>query len=165
MARMRTSKRMKGIHDSDARGRFKQTRRRSAVNQLGHEISRTHSALERTREKLDAIEIDQGRRDATLFVDFAPAKAPRLSVVQAAEIRAGDRVVLETDRPRVRTRLAHLAARRERVRKDDPAARAGPAARVPRERLLVLPQELGADRGARVCSTRRARSARTRAAG
>jgi ATPase subunit of ABC transporter with duplicated ATPase domains len=143
LARMRTSKRMKNIHDSDARGRFKQTRRRGAVNQLGHEIARTHSVLERTREQLDAIEIqkDVGRE---LFVDFAKASAPRLAVVQTAQLRAGERVVLEgldlafERGSRIwlrgangsgKTTLLHALAR---------------AASVPADRLLVLPQELGA---------------------
>jgi ATPase subunit of ABC transporter with duplicated ATPase domains len=142
-ARMRTSARMKGIHDSDARGRFKQTRRRSAMTQLGHEIARTHSVLDRTRGQLDAIELtkDVGRE---LFLDFAPARNARLAVVQSAEIRAGGRVVLEAvDLVLARgariwlrgangsgkTTLLHAFAR---------------AANVPCERLLVLPQELGA---------------------
>ncbi len=142
-SRMRTSKRMKGIHDSDARARFKQTRRRSAMTQLGHEIARTHSVLERTRGQLDAIELskDVGR---ALFVDFAPACAARLSVVQSAEIRAGSRVVLE--------QVDLVLARGARIWLRGPNGSGkttllnafARAASVPAERLLVLPQELGA---------------------
>ena len=142
-ARMRTSARMKGSHDSDARGRFKQTRRRSAMTQLGHEIARTHSLLERTRGQLDAIELtkDVGRE---LFVDFAPAKAARLSVVQATELCAGDRVVLE--------KIDLVLARDARIwlcgangsGKTTLLNAFARAASVPSERLLVLPQELGA---------------------
>ncbi|MEX2205541.1 MAG: ATP-binding cassette domain-containing protein [Myxococcota bacterium] len=142
-ARMRTSKRMKGIHDSSARGRFKQTRRRSAMTQIGHEIARTHSVLERTREKLDAIELgkDVGR---DLYLDFTPAKAARLAVVQAAQIRAGERVLLE------RVDLAFERGSRVWLRGANGSGKTtllqafARAASVAPERLLLLPQELGA---------------------
>ena len=141
-ARMKTSARMKSIHDSDARGRFKMTRRRSAMTQLGHEIARTHTKLARTQGQLDDIELtkDVGRE---LFVDFAPARAPMISVVQSGQIRAGDRVVLED------VDLAFARGARVWLRGANGAGkttlldRLARAASVPRERLLVLPQELG----------------------
>jgi ATPase subunit of ABC transporter with duplicated ATPase domains len=141
-SRMRTSKRMKGIHDSDARARFKQTRRRSAMTQLGHEIARTHSVLDRTRDQLDAIELtkDVGR---ALFLDFAPSSAARVSVVQSAEIRAGSRVVLE-DVDLVLARGARIWLRGPNGSGKTTLLNAlARAASVPAERLLVLPQELG----------------------
>jgi len=143
-ARMRTSARMKGIHDSDARGRFKQTRRRSAMTQLGREIARTHSILERTRGQLDAIELSKDVGSA-LFLDFAQARTPRLSVVQSAEIRAGERVVLE-DVDLTLGRGAriwlHGANGSGKTTLLNALSR---AANVPSERLLFLPQELGSD--------------------
>ncbi|HKC50789.1 MAG TPA: ATP-binding cassette domain-containing protein, partial [Myxococcota bacterium] len=93
-ARMRTSKNMKNIHDSDARGRFKQTRRRSAVNQLGHEIARTHSALERVHTKLSEIELAKEVGGA-LFVDWEPARVPTLAQLQERRICAGTQPLLE----------------------------------------------------------------------
>jgi ATPase subunit of ABC transporter with duplicated ATPase domains len=140
-ARMKTSARMKGIHDSDARARFKQTRRRSAMTQLGHEIARTHTKLQRAYGQLDEIELtkDVGR---DLFVDFAPASA-------AALRRSGAR--RSGRRPRRARGLDLAFARGARVGLLGPNGagkttlleQLARAASVPRERLLVLPQELG----------------------
>jgi len=141
-ARMKTSARMKGIHDSDARGRFKQTRRRSAMTQLGHEIARTHSKLARTRSELDQIELSKevGRE---LFVDFAAVKVNRLAVLRSSAVRAGDRVVLE-DVDLALARGARIWLRGANGSgKTTLLSALEHATSVPRERLLVLPQELG----------------------
>jgi ATPase subunit of ABC transporter with duplicated ATPase domains len=141
-SRMRTSKRMKNMHDSDARHRFKLTRRRGAAAQLGHEIARTHTSLARVADELDAIELkkDVGR---ALFIDWEPARAPTCAVLQTRELRAGERVLLRdldlavgrADRiwlagPNGAGKRTLLRALLERVR-------------IPDERVLVLPQELG----------------------
>ena len=143
-ARMRTSKRMKSIHDSDARGRFKQTRRRSALTQLGHEIARSHTALDRLHAKLSELELAKEVGGA-LFVDWEPARVPVLAVVQERIVSAGAHPVLE--------RVDLSLGRGSRVWLTGPngsgkttllsALQRG--ARVPGERLLALPQELGAD--------------------
>ncbi len=144
VARMRTTKRMKNIHDSDARGRFKQTRRRGAVNQLGHEIRRTHSALERTREELGAIELEKKEVGRDLFVDFAKAPVPRLAALQTAELRAGEKVVLE-DLDLAFERGSRIWLRGANGSGKTTLLRAlADASRVPPDCLLVLPQELGA---------------------
>ena len=155
VARMRTSARMKNIHDSDARGRFKATRRRSAVNRLGSEIARTHTVLERTRAELVEIELtkDVGR---SLFVDFAAPGAPLLSLVQARELRAGEHIVLEAvDLAFARGARVWLSGANGSGKTTLLAAFAR-AARVPAERLLVLPQELGADEELRLLDEARA---------
>jgi len=144
VARTRTRKRMKNIHDSDARGRFKANRRRSAVTRLGEEIQRTHTVLERTREALGEIEItkDVGR---SLFVDFAPPGAPLLAVVQEPTLRAGEHTVLEgVDLALARGARVWLSGANGSG-KTTLLAAFERGARVPRERLLVLPQELGPD--------------------
>jgi ATPase subunit of ABC transporter with duplicated ATPase domains len=161
VARMRIEQAHEGHPRQRRARRFKQTRRRSAVNQLGHEIARTHSALERTREKLDAIQItkDVG---ATCSSTSAPAKVPRLSVVQAEQISAGDRVVLE------RIDLAFERGSRIWLRGANGSGKTtllralANAARVPRERLLVLPQELGADQERALLDEARALGAEAR---
>ncbi len=143
-ARMRTSKRMKNIHDSDARGRFKQTRRRSAVTQLGHEIARTHTALDRLHTELSELELAKEVGSA-LFVDWEPARVPTLALVQERRICAGARLVLEE------VDLALGRASRVWLAGPNGAGKTTllrallRGARVPSERLLVLPQELGAD--------------------
>ncbi|MEE9280796.1 MAG: ATP-binding cassette domain-containing protein, partial [Myxococcota bacterium] len=71
-SRMRTSKRMKSARDSDARGRFKAKRRRSAAVGLGREIGKLHRSLDRVVRSRGAIELERelGR---SLFVDYAAA--------------------------------------------------------------------------------------------
>jgi ATPase subunit of ABC transporter with duplicated ATPase domains len=155
VARTRTSKRMKNVHDSDARGRFKATRRRSAVTRLGEEIQRTHTVLERTREALGEIEItkDVGR---SLFVDFAPPGAPLISVVQARELRAGAHLVLrDVDLALARGARVWLSGANGSG-KTTLLSALRRASRVPEERLLVLPQELAADEERRLLDEARA---------
>ncbi len=138
---MRTSKNMKSIHDSDARGRFKMNRRRSAVNQLGHEIARTHTVLERTRAELAEIELEKevGR---ALFIDWEPARAPLLAVVQERALRAGPRVLLEDVDLAVARGARIWLAGPNGSGKTTLLRALERGARIPRERLLVLPQEL-----------------------
>jgi ATPase subunit of ABC transporter with duplicated ATPase domains len=154
-ARMRTSKRMKNPHDSDARGRFKATRRRSAERRLAREVDRVHARLDRVSEKLESFAFERPR-GRSLFVDWAPALAPRLLELAAAELCAGDAVVLRAVDVRV--------DRGSRVRVAGPNG-AGKTtllcallerARIPRERLLWLPQELAAGEPARLLDSVRA---------
>ncbi len=160
-ARMKTSARMKSIHDSDARARFKQTRRRSAMTQLGHEIARTHSKLAHKQAELAEIELakDVGR---DLFVDFAKAGASRLAWLRAEALCAGDRLVLEDldlalERgSRIWLRGPNGAGKTTLV---DALVR---SAAVPRERLLVLPQEIDAREERALLDAARALGARER---
>jgi ATPase subunit of ABC transporter with duplicated ATPase domains len=143
-ARMRTSKRMKSAHDSDARGRFKKTRRRSAMTQLGREIARTHTSLERVHTELSGIELrkEVGR---SLFVDWEPAPVPILAAVQEPRICVGSSPLLEdVDLTLGRATRVWLAGPNGSG-KSTLLRALQRGARVPRERLLVLPQELAAD--------------------
>ncbi len=140
-SRMRTSKRMKNAHDGDARGRFKQTRRRSAERSLAREVDKVHARLDRVSERLESFAFEK-QRGRSLFVDWVPALAPRLLELRASELRAGDTLVLRDVDVRV--------DRESRVRVAGPNG-AGKTtllrallerAHIPRERLLWLPQEL-----------------------
>jgi ATPase subunit of ABC transporter with duplicated ATPase domains len=139
-AQMRTSKRMKSIHDSDARGRFKQTRRRSAMTQLGHEIARTHSALDRVHTKLSDIELTREVGGA-LFVDWEPARVPILAEVRERRLCVGAQLVLEdVDLALGRSSRIWLAGPNG-AGKTTLLRALQRGARVPADRLLVLPQE------------------------
>ncbi len=154
-ARMRTSRRMKSAHDSDARGRFEATRRRSAERSLAREIDRVHAQLDRVSEKLEDFELER-ERGRSLFVDWAPARAPRLLELRAAEVRAGSAVVLRDVEVRVdrgsRVRVAGPNGAGKTTLLLALLARAGSA----RERLLWLPQELDPGEPARLLETVRA---------
>jgi ATPase subunit of ABC transporter with duplicated ATPase domains len=162
-SRMRTSKRMKSAKDSDARGRFKQKRRRSAEVRLGREIGKLHHRLERVGEALAEFAPARAKGRA-LFVDWAPAPLPRLAELRAAELYAGAKLVLRdvdvwVDRG---TRVRVAGANGEG--KTTLLGALVRAARVPDGRLLWLPQELepGAGRALVASLAARARDERGR---
>jgi len=142
-ARMRTSKRMKGPRDSAARAAFKATRRRSAETAWARQVRLVDHALDRVRAESARFHLER-RLGRTLDVDHARAAAPVLLRLDTARVCAGARVLL---------RDVHLVlGRDERVRVFGPNG-AGKstlvrtlldAATIPRDRILVLPQELSA---------------------
>ena len=144
--RATTSKRMKNPRDSAARGTFKLTRRRSAENALGREIQKLHGSLGRVEREASTFELTKevGR---SLFVDYAAAPVPLLAAFEG-DLHAGE----GGDGPRLQCDL------RVPVRRDTRLHLRGPngagkttllkglveCSRIPAERLLYLPQELGA---------------------
>ncbi len=140
---MRTSKRMKSAADSDARGRFKQTRRRSAERSLAREVDKVHAKLDRVGEELAAFRFEKAR-GRSLFVDFVPSPAPRLLDLRAPRVCAGPVPVLRDVDVRVdrasRVRVAGPNGAGKTTLLGALVARA----RIPAERLLWLPQELDA---------------------
>ena len=139
-ARVRRGKRA-GLHDSDARARFKAKRRRSAEASLGREIQTVHHQLDRLAQKTRELRVEKtlGR---SLFVAYAPAPSPQICAFESAEVRVGERLLLEDVRVEV--------GRESRIRVAGPNGSGKStllealvrAARIPRERLLYLPQEL-----------------------
>jgi ATPase subunit of ABC transporter with duplicated ATPase domains len=140
-SRMRTSKRMKNAHDSDARGRFKATRRRSAERSLAREIDKVHAKLDRVGDELASFRFEKAR-GRSLFVDFVPSPTPRLLELRAPVVCAGTTPVLRDVDVRVdragRVRVAGPNGAGKTTLLGALVARA----RIPRERLLWLPQEL-----------------------
>ena len=140
-SRMRTSKRMKSAQDSDARGRFKAKRRRSAEVVLGRETHKLRGRLDRLAERAKGFDFKQalGR---SLEVDYVPSPAPRLMSLELDELCAGDELLL---------REVHLqVARESRVHVAGPngagkttlLGRLMDTLQVPASRVLYLPQEL-----------------------
>ncbi len=140
-ARLRRTLRQAGHKDHDRRGLLQAKRRRSAVVQLGREIGKLHGRLDRLdlHERVFELHKDLGR---SLFVDFEPAPVPRLMHLDQAELRAGERVLLEG----VRVQVGR--ASRVHVRGPNGAGKTTllrallASARIPPSRILFLPQEL-----------------------
>jgi ATPase subunit of ABC transporter with duplicated ATPase domains len=145
-AQMRTSKRMKGPRDSAARGAFKATRRRSAEKSWARQVRLVDHALERVRAEAARYHHDR-RLGRHLDVAETRAAVPWVLRIDEPVIRAGARDLLHD---------VHLAlGRTDRVRLFGPNG-AGKstllgalldAATAPRDRILHLPQELGAGAG------------------
>jgi ATPase subunit of ABC transporter with duplicated ATPase domains len=141
-ADMRTSKRMKGPHDSAARAAFKATRRRSAETALAREVCLVGRALERTRAAAAEFHFDR-TFGKDVVVQHVRGGARWLLRLEAAEVRAGDRVLLRDVRlglgqtDRVRLSGPNGAGKSTLLR----AMLASSSA--PSERILHLPQELG----------------------
>jgi len=136
-----TRARAKGVRDHDARGMLTKNMARAAEARQGREVGVVRRQLERTAAAASEYRFDKelGR---SLFVDFVPAAVSPILRLQMPEFRISERVIF---------RDANLAVGREdRIRVAGPngcgkstllrALLAG--SRVPRERLLYLPQEL-----------------------
>ncbi|MGH0030336.1 MAG: ATP-binding cassette domain-containing protein [Myxococcota bacterium] len=146
-ARTRTSRRMKGPRDNATAGGLKMTRRRSAVNALGRDIHKLHGALERVDREASGIRLEK-QRGRSLFVGYEAAPAGELSRVDLEGLEVGDGA-----EGRTLLRDVHLALwPTDRVwisgangsGKSTLVGRLLATLRVPRERVLFLPQELDA---------------------
>ncbi len=140
-SKMRTSRNMKNIHDSDARLRGKQKRRRSAEVSLGRDVQLSRRRLGRIDESLSGFHFDKelGR---SLFVDFVRAPVRHLMIFDGEALVRGGRV-LATD-------LRAVIGRESRVHLAGPNGSGKTSlleelvasAKIPMDRLLHLPQEL-----------------------
>jgi ATPase subunit of ABC transporter with duplicated ATPase domains len=140
-SRMRTSKRMKSSQDSDARGRFKAKRRRSAEVVLGRETHKLRGGLDRLAERAKGFDFKKalGR---SLEVDYVPSPAPRLMSLELDELRAGEELLLREVHVQVaRESRVHVAGPNG-AGKTTLLGRLMETLRVPASRTLYLPQEL-----------------------
>ena len=142
-ARMRTSGRMKGRGDSDARLRFKQKRRRSAEVAAGREIGKLHRSIDRVADRASAIHLEKTLGGA-LFVDFQPAPVPVLLSCEAPSLRAGEKLLLEDLHAEVRRNSRIHLTGPNGVGKTTLLERLVASWRLPEDRLLFLPQEFSA---------------------
>lgn len=140
-------RRMKGIHDHDARGMMTKGKARTASARVSREVGVLHRKSERIAAELGAFRFCKppGR---SLFVDYIPAPASRLLSLDIAELRAGHKLILGD---------AHLAVMREsRIRVAGPNGIGKSTllnallahCPIPATRLLYLPQELRAQEAA-----------------
>jgi ATPase subunit of ABC transporter with duplicated ATPase domains len=140
-SRMRTSKRMKGAKDSDARDRFKAKRRRSAEVSLGWEVHKLRGQLSRLAEGIEGFDLHKalGR---SLAVDWVPAPVPRLMSLDLNELRAGDRILVRDVHVQVARECRIHIAGANGAGKTTLVRRLMDERRVAASRVLYLPQEL-----------------------
>ena len=145
--RMRTSKNMKSHKDSSARLQFKAKRRRSAEVSLGREIGKLRRDIDRIDERAAAIRLDKSL-GASIFVDYQPAPTRRLLQLKTPELVAGDELhpvgrilARNVDVQVERDSRIHLAGPNGSG-KTTLLSRLVEASKIPRERLLWLPQEM-----------------------
>ncbi len=136
--------RMKSLRDHDATSQMAKNRVRSAEQRLGRQVAVLGRRLDKHQAERAAFRFEKAR-GRSLFVDFEPAPAARLAALAAGVLRAGDRPLL---------RDVHLVVDRDTrawLAGDNGAGKTTllralvAAASVPEERLLYLPQELGAE--------------------
>ncbi|MBN8467963.1 ABC-F family ATP-binding cassette domain-containing protein [Corallococcus exiguus] len=139
-----TSRRMRNKNDSDARGLGPSTLASWAEARLGHQVTVKRRELERAEAAVGTFTVDKtvGR---SVFVDYVRSPNPWLFTFDTPGLKAGDVEVLGPTRLDV--------DREARIRIEGPNG-AGKTtllkalleqARVPREKLLYLPQDLGAE--------------------
>jgi ATPase subunit of ABC transporter with duplicated ATPase domains len=142
-AKMRREMRRAGPRDRDTRARYAAKRRRSAEVSLGWEVHKLHGRLERVAQRAAVFDLVK-ERGRSLFVDFEPAPRATLGRLELPELRAGARRLLGPVCLRLeRASRVHLSG-------DNGAGKSTllralhAALRLPPERVLFLPQELGA---------------------
>ena len=142
-AQISARSRMKGPRDHDARTMAAKNRVKTAEQRLGRQVAVARRQLEKSSAERAAFRFDKAK-GRSLFVDFEPAPSSRLMTLDVPELMAGDREIL---------RDVHLVVDRGTrtwLAGDNGAGKTTLLealhrhASMPRERLLYLPQELGA---------------------
>jgi ATPase subunit of ABC transporter with duplicated ATPase domains len=146
-SQLSAGKRMRSKYDSDARGLLARFRVEQAEKGLGRQVGVARREAERAAEDIPAFEVDKtlGR---SVFVDYAPSPKPFLMSLDVPELRAGDKQLLGPTRLDVRrdTRVCLTGANGTGKTTLLSALLAG--ARVPAERILLLPQDLSEEEAA-----------------
>ena len=136
-----TGRRMKGPHDSDARGIMAQFRVEQAEKNIGRLVGVRRAEAERARERAAAAAVGDELSVRSLFVGYEQAPRPWLLRHDADELRVGDRRLATGTRLRL--------GRSDRVRLEGPNG-AGKttllramwaSSDLPPERVLYLPQD------------------------
>ncbi len=141
--------RMKGPRDHDATSMLARGRAEMASRRISRDAGVLRRSVDRVAERIEEFHFrkEKGR---SIFIDYRPAPASRLFVLDAPVIMAGPAPLL-TD--------VHLVVTREsRVRVAGPNGIGKStllkamlaSARIPAERMLYLPQELTIEDGARL---------------
>ncbi len=138
--------RMKGPRDHDARTMAAKNRVRNAEQRLGRQVAVAKHRLEKSTAERAAFRFDKSK-GRSLFVDFEPSPARRLAALDVPVLSAGDQPVLRDVHVVVdRTTRVWLAGANG-AGKTTLLEALLEAASVPEDRLLYLPQELGAAEG------------------
>ncbi len=138
--------RMKGPRDHDARAMAAKNRVRSAEQRLGRQVAVARRRLEKSAAERASFRFDKAR-GRSLFVDFEPSPASRLAALDAATLCAGERPVLRDVHLVIDRGTRVWLAGANGAGKTTLLAALKRAASVPEDRLLYLPQELGAAEG------------------
>jgi ATPase subunit of ABC transporter with duplicated ATPase domains len=155
-------KRMRGPRDHDATSMMAKGKSEMASARLSRDVGNLRRGVDRVEERLGEFEFRKEKGRA-LFVDYVPAPMHRVFALDESEILAGSKRVLEG---------VHLLVGREsKIRVAGPNG-AGKttllgamlrAARLPRERVMFLPQELTEADGTAMLAAVRTLSAEARA--
>ncbi|HZN93069.1 MAG TPA: ATP-binding cassette domain-containing protein [Myxococcales bacterium] len=125
-AQLCAGRRMKDRNDKDARSLGADFRVQQAEKHLGRRATALGSALERAEASLDELRVEKELGSAVM-VDYAPAPSPWIAGGGGRFLRRDDRIHLDGPNGAGKTTLLRALA-------------AG--ARIPPERLLLLPQDL-----------------------
>ncbi len=136
-----TRRNMKSARDSDARGRFKAKRRRSAEVSLGRDIQLTRRRIERIDGALSAYRFEKtpGR---SLFVDWEPAPVSPILRLETPRLERGGRLLARDVQVAVRRESRVHLTGRNGAGKTTLLRELMARARIPAPRILHLPQEL-----------------------
>jgi ATPase subunit of ABC transporter with duplicated ATPase domains len=143
-ANLSTRKRMKGPRDHDGRSMGAKFLAEKAEARASRSVARTRQKLEDVSTEAASFHFEKAK-GRSVFVDTAPAPAPWLFVLDAPEIRAGDRPMLNNVRLSV--------GREDRIHVAGPNGGGKTTlvralleeARAPAEKVLYVPQEIGQD--------------------
>jgi len=144
MAQRNNGRRMKDKHDSDARSLGAKTKVAWAAASLGRQVGVARRASGRAEETLQSLETEKalGR---SIFVDYERAPKPWLFMLEAPTLAAGGRTLLGPVSLQVGREARIGLEGRNGAGKSTLLRALLASARVPLERVLYLPQDLGED--------------------
>jgi ATPase subunit of ABC transporter with duplicated ATPase domains len=142
----RTRKRMKGPRDHDARSTARKGRVAAGAARMSRAAGASRARLERAEEAAASLTIERPK-GRSLFVGWSPPRRQRLVDLVETTIHAGDLPVLRDVSLTVDANSRVAVTGPNGSGKTTLLAALRRAARVPEERLLVLPQELSAEQG------------------
>ncbi|AKT42919.1 ATP-binding cassette domain-containing protein [Chondromyces crocatus] len=159
-----TRKRAKGPRDHDARGMLAKVVAEWGEKTAGRQVTLLRRQLEEAQAASSAIHVEK-ERGRSVFVDYQRAPSPWLFVLDAPEIRAGG-----SAGKRVLGEVRLSVGREDRIRIEGPngggkttlVAALLEASRIPLEKVLYVPQELGEEAESALADEARALDPATR---
>jgi ATPase subunit of ABC transporter with duplicated ATPase domains len=144
-------RRMKSKRDHDATSMLTKGKAEMASARISRDVSVLRAKTERAEKELDGFHFKKAK-GRSLFVDYVAAPQSRVLCIDAADICAGEKILLREVHLSVKRGDKVRLAGRNGIGKTTLLRAMVNGAHIPPSRLLYLPQELRADDAAALCA-------------